>query len=321
MSRNKLILVSLAGMFMLAQSLYAQKSGLTYTISFDGYCDGATLTVGTNGLVTGTHNNYDCAGDDTWLDGITSTPVGKFDTEEAIGPVSLADNVGVLDFGGGALMLYLNFKTNTWSFYLETSGNLPEEFDNAGTFTIEEAAVTSGAKVASWQKHVNLAPQPLLNISGYPTGVYALVLWNDTHTVPYCDFFELTENGDLVGGIHNYVSACGSGSNAPAGGNYTYLGTGIVVIPTATGAPLGVVGGRGLLTTDNSEEILGVGDITLNYYFSFQDNIWSLYETDGTTGLQLINWGSLEVIEDSPLTAKPAALPTGGIKSTTPHQK
>ena len=36
-SRNKLILVSLAGMFMLAQSLYAQKSGLTYTLAFKDF--------------------------------------------------------------------------------------------------------------------------------------------------------------------------------------------------------------------------------------------------------------------------------------------
>ena len=72
MSRNKLILVSLVGMFMLAQSLYAQKSGLTYTIAFDGYCDGATVTVGANGLVTGTHNNYDCMGSQT---GLTASPV------------------------------------------------------------------------------------------------------------------------------------------------------------------------------------------------------------------------------------------------------
>ena len=43
MSRNKLILVSLVGMFMLAQSLYAQKSGLTYTIVFKTFRVFATV--------------------------------------------------------------------------------------------------------------------------------------------------------------------------------------------------------------------------------------------------------------------------------------
>lgn len=319
MSRNKLILVSLVGMFMLAQSLYAQKSGLTYTIAFDGYCDGATVTVGANGLVTGTHNNYDCMGSQTWLDGITSVPVGKFDAIEGIGPVSLADNLGAVEVGGAAVTLYLNFKTNVWSFYFEGDGVLPEQFDNAGTFTVVEAAVSSGGKGAAWQKHSNLVAEPVFNISGYPVGTYDLVLWDSAHTAPYCDFFQLTESGDLVGGVHNLVNGCSEASNAPTGGNYTYLAGGIVVISTPQG-PLGVVGARGLLTTDNSDSILGFGDVTLNYYFSFQSNIWAVYETDGTTGLQLINWGTLEVLEAGPLTTKPATLPVGGKLSTTRHQ-
>ena len=323
MSRNKLILVSLAGMFMLAQSLYAQKSGLTYTIAFNGYCDGATVTVGTNGLVTGTHNNYDCDGSVTWLDGITSTPVGKFDSQEAIGPVSLADNVGVLEFGDGALTLYLNFKNNTWSFYYEVSGIGSEVYDNSGTFSVVEEAVTSGGKVASWQKRQNfLITEPIFGISGYPTGTYELLLWDSTHQFEYCDFFQLTENGDLVGGVHNLVTGCGYPANAPTGGNYTFLGNDTVVI-TATGSPLGVVGvgGRGLLTTDNEEAIDFAYDYTLNYYFNFQSNLWTVYGTGGTTGLQLDNWGDLEVVEVDPLTAKTATHPVGGMLSKTPHSK
>ena len=319
MSRNKLILVSLAGIFMLAQSLYAQKTGVTYTIGFDGYCDGATVTVGANGLATGTHDNYDCEGSQTWLDGITSTPVGKYDAIQGIGPVSLADNVGTLEFDGSALTLYLNFKTNTWSFYLESNGIFPEQLDNMGTFTVGEAGVRAGGKGASWQKHMNLISLPTFNISGYPTGTYDLVLWNSAHTAAYCDFFQLTEFGDLVGGMHNYVNGCAESSNAPVGGNYTYLGTGIVVISTPNG-PLGVMGGRGLLTTDNSGELLGDGDVTFNYYFSFQSNLWAVYETDGTTGLQLINWGLLGVVPYSPLAGPAPTHPVGGIPSTTRHQ-
>jgi hypothetical protein len=318
-SRNKLILVSLAGMFMLAQSLYAQKTGVTYSIVFDGYCDGATVTVGTNGLVTGTHDNYDCGGSETWLDGITSLPVGKFDTIEGIGPVSLADNIGAVEIGGTAVTLYLNFKTHIWSFYFESDGVLPEQFDNAGTFTVVEAAVMAGGKGAAWQKHSSFVSEPVLNISGYPSGSYELVLWNAAHTAAYCDFFQLTESGDLVGGVHNYVTGCAETANAPTGGNYTFLGTGIVAISTPNG-PLGVMGGRGLLLTDNSDSILGFGDITLNYYFSFQSNLWAVYETDGTTGLNLINWGLLSVVPYSPLAGTAPTHPAGGKLSSSPHQ-
>ena len=77
------------------------------------------------------------------------------------------------------------------------------------------------------------------------------------------------------------------------------------VISTPQG-PLGVVGAPGPL--DDRQLRLntpGSGDVTLNYYFSFQSNIWAVYETDGTTGLQLINWGpTLEVLEAGPLTTK-----------------
>ncbi len=318
MSRNKLVLVSLVGMFMLAQSLYAQRSGLTYSIIFNGYCDGLTVTVGSNGFVTGTHDNYDCAGSQTWVDGINSITVGKFDSLEDIGPISLADNIGVLLLDNSATTYYLNFKNSTWGLYVESDGVLPEQWWNGGTFSVVEAFVTSGAKKASWQKRSASVTEPNFTVSGYPTGTFELLFWDNTHSFEYCDYFQLTAYGDVVGGVHNYADGCGIGANAPAGGNYTFLGNGIVVIGTPHG-PLGVVGGRGLLTTDNSGELIGAGDVTFSYYFSFQSGIWAVYETDGTTGFQLINWGTLAVVQVDPLKGTKVTHPVGGIPSTTRH--
>jgi hypothetical protein len=318
------MLVGLAGMFMLAQSLYAQKSGLTYTIAFNGYCDGATITVGTNGFVTGTHDNYDCAGDNTWVDGITSLPVGKFDGEEAIGPVSLADNLGVVDagdFADGAVVLYLNFTTKTFSFYTEITGDGSEQYDNSGTFTIVEEAAASRSGAPSWKKHSAVISLPFFSVSGYPTGTYDLLLYQSGSAAEYCDFFTLTANGDRVGGVHNFTASCGEPANAAAGGNYSFLGTGVITMTNAQGNPIGVGGGRGLFTTDNADEVLFAVDYTENYYFDFQSRLWTVYDTNGTTGLELVNWGTFSVVEDDPLTGKTATLPVGGIRSNTPHQK
>jgi hypothetical protein len=348
-SRNKLILVSLAGMFMLAQSLYAQKSGVTYTLALQDYagdyiCDTFTVTVGTNNLATGTDNNYDCldVGDNTWADGITSLPIGKFDGPgpeplrpvppplqeippgEGIGPLALADNYGALELGGATTVIYFNFKTYTWTSYVESTGVGAESWANNGTFSIVEADTATRGKASAWAKPNDVVVTlPFYVVSGYPTGTYDLMLYNPGEQYEYCDFFQLTSVGDVVGGVHNFVSGdCYEATaNAPAGGNYTFLPSGIEVISTPTGY-LGVTGGRGLFTTDNGEEINYGADVTLNYYFDFQSSLWTLYIADSyAPGLQLVNWGTFVVVEDSPLTGKTVTHPVGGQLSTTPHSK
>jgi len=327
-SRNKLILVSLAGMFMLAQSLYAQTRGVPYTLAlYDHtgfeYCDGLTVTVGTNGFVTGTHNNWACTGMQTWVDGITSLPVGKFDGKPyvAIGPISLADNYGVTELDNSAATFYLNFATSTWSFYVESSGTGPEFQTNEGYFEFVEPGVTSGSKslIASKSPQL-LVTEPIFNISGYPTGSYEIVIWDSTHTIEYCDFLQLTAFGDLVGGVHNLTTGCGFPANAPTGGNYTYLPSGIEVVNTPSG-PMGVTGGRGLLVTDNEGSIDFGVDVTLNWYFDFQSNNWAVYATYGTTPLLLDNWGTFEVFEVDPLTGETAPHPISGTPSYIPLTK
>ena len=307
MSRSKLILVSLAGMLMLAGSLYAQKPG-TYSIAFDGYCDGLTLSISPNGFMTGTHVNYDCVGDNTYVDGVMSMPISRYDPYEYIGPIALSDNVGALEFGGSALMLYLNFSTRTFSFYLEYDGMSPEEYVNAGYISFSQSEATGTGKTPSSKRSTAThAAAPNVKITGYPAGSYELLMSNSTNTYQYCDFFVLTAYGDLVGGLHDLSTVCGD-TNAPTGGSYAFLNNGIVVM--ATGGGLVGESGRSLLTTESL-----YGD-TLNYYFDFNENLWSVYETDGTTGLELVNLGFLTVVPYNPLTGK-LAHPAGGIPSTT----
>ena len=316
MSRNKLILVSLAGMFMLAQSLYAQKRVGTYSIAFNGYCDGATVTIAASGFVSGTHDNYDCYGSQTWLDGVNGLVTSKWDSLEAIGPVALADNIGVLALDNSALTLYLNFNNNTWGYYIESDGVLPESLFNSGTFTIVSKTPASASGRASWQVPSARIAAPPFTVSGYPTGTYDIVFYDATRTTEYCDFLQLTAQGDRVGGVHNLMTGCGL-ANAPIGGSYVFLNNNVVVTNGALGSPVGVQG-RSLLTTDNSDEIDFGDDITINFYLDFQASAWSVYGTDGTTGLQLINWGFFKIITDNPLSGKSVTHPVGGIPTTSP---
>jgi hypothetical protein len=232
----------------------------------------------------------------------------------------LADNAGALLLGGAAATIYLNFKTNTWTAYVESTGIGPESWTDNGTFAIVEEAATTGGKASLWTKHSNVVVTlPFYVVSGYPTGSYEILLWNSTHTLEYCDIFELTAYSDIVGGLHNLTTACGYPANVPLGGNYTYLPSGIEVISTPNG-PLGVAGGRGLLLTDNELYVNFGDDVTVNWYFDFQSNTWAVYGTDGTTPLLLDNSGSFEVFEVNPLTAETAPHPTGGVPAVTPYK-
>ena len=324
MSGRKLVLISLAGVLMLAQSLYAQTLAGTYSIAFissEGipYCDGATLTFSAgSSFVSGTHNNYDCQGDSTWLDGVNSTLTALY-PKEGVEPVALSDNVGVLKYGNSALTLYLNIKNQTWSYYLESGGVLPETRINQGTFKfVADVVLTESAtNLASWQNPGTVVADPNYVLSGYPAGTYELTLY-DADNEEYCDFFRVTADGRRVGGYHDLATVCRLGSNAPTGGDYALLANDVVV----GGGPdssSGGVAGHSLLLTDNEGVIDFEEDYTLNYYFNFDKSMWSLYATDGTTGLQLFNWGYFVVVPYNPLKPGTVTLPVGGSPSATPH--
>jgi hypothetical protein len=316
-SRNKLFLVSLAGVFMLAESLYAEDPVKTISVAFRGYCDGATITYSSkSSFISGTHDNWDCKGGQTWIDGVLSEPVNLL-SNEGIGPVVLADNVGVLGMNNSALQLYLNFFNYTFSFYVESDGVLPERLVTKGHFRIVGGAVTSGPNGAAWQDPPTWDTDRPHADPRFPKGTYDLELYDTTDTLQYCDFFHVTADGDRVGGVHDFMTACEYSANAPTGGNYAILEKDVVVLTQANGGVVGVEG-PSLLTTDNIEQILSGYDYTLNYYFDFPKKAWSLYGTDGTTGLQLLNWGFFTLVPDDPLAAKAVTHSGGGIPTTSP---
>jgi len=316
-SRNKLILVGLASILVLAQSLYAQKPG-TYSVSFytwggEQYCDSATVTIGATGFVTGTHVNYDCEGDSTWIDGVTSIPIDKYDYEEYIGPLALLDNVSVLELEGESLSLYLNFSAKTFSYYYQAGGIAPEAYGNSGIIKVsQEEAATSGSSVASWKRSTtsHLVP-PLGTLTGYPAGTYEIVIYDSTGSYEYCDFFELTTYDDLVGGLHNLTTGCEEPYDVPIGGNYASLTTPAVVITGPGGSPLGVTG-PSLLTMDNEFAIEYGIDGNTTWYFNFSNHFWAVYNTYGTTGLELANWGIFKVIPIDLLSGTTVTHPAGG---------
>jgi hypothetical protein len=314
----------LAGVFVLAQSLYAGSSAGTISIAFFGndgvpFCDSATLTFSaTSSFVSGTHDNWDCKGGEAWLGGVNSTLTGP-QPNEYVGSVALSDNVGVLGYGDSAVTLYLNFTNQTFSFYSERHGIGPEIKISNGTFKFVKEAVTAApTSDASWQAPGILSSDPAFILSGFPSGTYELILYDRTDTEEYCDFFHVTSTGYRVGGYHDFTTGCRLPSNAPTGGDYALLAKDVVVMNAPNDGRVGVAG-PSLILTDNSLEIEYEEDIITNYYFNFDKGVWSLYEPGGSLGLQLANYGYFVLVPYNPLKPKLVAPFFGGLPSTTPQ--
>lgn len=281
----------------LAGSAYAQIPVGRTSITFNGFCDGATINhVSGSSFISGTHDNWDCNGGQTFIAGVLGQDL-KMAPGEGISPATVAnvtDNVGVLGLNGGALQLYLDFNKKTYSFYEETDGVQPEALVNQGGFKIVGSPVSSAGGVAAWQGSVtdNPAPNPG---SAYPSGTYEVDLF-DFSSDQYCDFFHLTTNGNRVGGIHDFDNCGGSGmSNAPVAANDSSLAADIVG-----------TSGASLITTDNSFSISASGDLILNYYLQFAtptSGTWFLYIVQDQTGLFLSNSGLFTIVQNGPFAA------------------
>ena len=282
----------------------------TTSISFNGFCDGATISYSSGSFISGTHDNWDCHRGQTFIAGV-SGQVLKMAPGEGSRPVTvanMADNVGVLGLNNGALQLYLDFNKKTYSFYEETDGTQPEALVNQGGFKIVASPVSSTGGVAAWQGPVtdNPAPNPG---SAYPSGTYDVDLF-DFSSNQYCDFFHLTTNGNRVGGIHDFENCGGSGmSNGPVAANDSSLAADIVG-----------TSGASLTTTDNSESISFGDDLILNYYLQFAtptSGTWFLYFVQDQTGLFPGNAGLFTIVPNGPFAAiKP---PSGAPPSTSPR--
>ena len=282
--RKPMLLAILSGT-MLVGSLSAQIPAGTTSVSFVDFCDGATITYsGTGSFIVGTHDNFDCAGDQTFIGGVSAQGL-KFAPGEGTAPAlvaNMADNVGVLGLSNGALQLYLDFTKDTFSFYEETDSAHPEALVNQGKFKIVNSPVSSGSGVAAWQGPVtptNPAPNPG---PAYPSGTY------DVYFDGYCDYLHLTTNGNRVGGVHDLATYCGI-PNAPVAANDASLA-----------ADVDGTAGASLVTTDNELNIDYGDDCVVNFYLDFAASTWSLYAACDSSGLFFLNSGTFTFVQNGP---------------------
>lgn len=290
---KKIILLAILSGTVLVGSLTAQIPAGTTSVSFVDFCDGATITYsGTGSFISGTHDNFDCAGGQTFIAGV-SAQVLKFAPGEGTAPAlvaNMADNVGVLGLNNGALQLYLDFTKDTFSFYKETDSASPEGLVKQGKFKIVNSPVSLGGAVAAWQgpaTPTNPAPNPG---SAYPSGTY------DLYFDGYCDYLHLTTNGNRVGGVHDQSTNCGE-PNAPVAANDASLAADVAGTP-----------GASLVTTDNVLATEGE-DCVINYYFNFAAGTWVLYAACDSSGLFLANSGTFTFVQNGPYA--PIRRPSG----------
>jgi len=286
MNRTAFLILFL-GLALVAFPVYGQVPTGTTTLTFDGFCDGATITYsGSGSFISGTHDNYDCAGSTTFVGGAVAQdsrlkPIGFKPQVVA----NLTDNVGGLALGGEALQLYLDFVNNSWSFYAEGTGSGAETLLNKGTFTISDARVPLYGGVGAWQGAGGMADDsdvttPLA--SAFPKGTY------DISPDGFCDYFHLTAKGNKVGGVHDISTNCG-GVSAPAAANNSTLQ-----------ADLNGTAGASLVLTDNEWYLNGEGQVFDNYYFNFTSNTWAVYVASDSTGLVYFNSGTFTLTPNGP---------------------
>jgi hypothetical protein len=257
----------------------------TTSVSFNGFCDGATITYsGSGSLISGTHDNWNCAGGETFIAGVLGRDL-KIAPGEGTWPATvanMADNVGVLGLSNGALQLYLDFAKDTFSIYKETDGVSSERLVNQGEFKIVRRHVSScRGRMAAWQGPVvkyNPAPNPG---SAYPSGTY------DINFDCYCDFLHLTTYGNRVGGIHDF-SACGD-SDAAVAANDSILA-----------ADADGTAGASLVATDNEFNIINGLDCATNFYLNFATSTWSVYLAGPDCGFFLGNSGTFTFVQNGP---------------------
>jgi hypothetical protein len=272
----------------LAGSVYAQIPVGTTSITFNGFCDGATINYASgSSFISGTHDNWDCHRGQTFIAGVSGKDL-KMAPGEGTSPATvanIADNVGAIGLSGGALQLYLDFSKMAFSFYEETDGVNPEILVNQGGFKIVRSPASSTGGVAAWQGPVTDNPGPNPG-SAYPSGTY------DIYFDGYCDYLHLTTNGNRVGGTHDLATFCGS-PNAPVAANDAVLA-----------ADVDGTSGASLITTDNEFFIDGGGfEDLVNYYLNFATQTWAVWEAQDQTGLVLNNSGTFTFVQNGPFAA------------------
>jgi hypothetical protein len=282
--RNRLALLSsLAGLALAATPIGAQTPSGTTTVTFNGYCDGMTVTFsGTGSFLSGTHNNYDCNGDTTFIAGVIGQDILLQPNPSPTLRPNLADNVGVLMYHNEPVMYYLDFTDNSWAAYAETNGTSPESLLSKGTFTIvSNNALPRIGGIATWQDKAapDDTPKTLVSVTAYPRSPYTISFSN------HCDYFFVYIGAfQQAGGTHVNFD-CG-GTNTPFAGNNSSLQSDVTGVSGA---------GQSLIETDNESSIDGFGDVIFTYYFDFSSGTWTLYQANSSSGLTLLNSGSFTV--------------------------
>jgi hypothetical protein len=275
----------------LAAPLFAQVPPGTTVLTFDGFCDGVTMTSNGNYLA-GTHDNYDCAGSSTFVAGVVGADFLLQPNLMMTSRANLADNVGLILLAC-PLNLYLDFTINGWAYYESCDGVSPETLVNKGTFTISTDGVKplrSGG-VASYQTH-NASPSAAENgepAASYPKGTYTISFPGG------CDYITVTAKGSRLGGTHNF-SACGD-SNSVVAGNDSNLPAPIVE---------GVAGPGAIL----QDTVLASLDYVVLYYFDWADSIYEAAEVVDSGGLQIVDFGPIRVSHDTTPQIPPGLPPS-----------
>lgn len=289
------LMIPLLGLFIVAVPIYGQIPTGTTSVAFAGYCDGATITYsGSGSFISGTHDNYDCAGSQTFIAGVAATDsriasVGFKPTLVA----NMTDNLGVLVFSGAGVQFYLDFSSSGFSFYKESDSTSPEKRVVKGTFTIVSQPVARYGGVAAWQEAGEPDDSDTVGDAGFPKGTYDIVLTD------HCDYLHVTTKGNTVGGVHDFATNCGL-INAPVAANNATLSSDVA--GTA---------GASLVGTDNEYSINGSGDEPVNFYFNFTNMTFAVYGAVDSSGLFLISTGTFSITQNGPPAGRGLPVSTG----------
>ena len=295
-----LLLTVLATALLLVGPASAQVPAGTTQITFNNFCDGATITV--NGdFIGGTHNLYDCS-NTTFLGGAVMKDSFIAPKALATNRANLSDNTGVVYLGNCPLNLYLDFTNNGWAYYSSCDLSSPQTLLNKGTFTIvcspcaQNTPVARGTgAVSSLQARSNdLSDQAGFVSDAFPKGPYGMY-YNG-----YCDGTQMTTKGHNAGGYHDF-SGCGIQNVAQAGND--------AVIP----ADVEGNAGNGVYLTDDEFVLFGE-DALLNWYYNFSTTTWVVYKIFDNTGMYFDNAGTFTMTQGAPPLAQRLGLPTAATK-------
>ena len=213
------------------------------TISFDGFCDGMTLTTA-DGLVGGTLAGC-----------LTGIALGNKSIDYGLipldGTTGVLDNVQSSAAGSTEILTYyLDFSNNTWANYGATGG--ANSLINSGTFTVTGKVAGNGPPSNVAQGNVVAPALP----------------YSHTATIQFdgfCDGMALNFSGDLIGGT---LAGCLTGI---AAGN---VGTDYAVQPFSPS-------GSGVAANVGSNAD-GSGYL-LVYFLDFANHTWANYLTTNGT--------------------------------------